>query len=147
MKEFDMELVLQRAREKFPGVTPRIISDNGPQFIAKELKQFIRICSMTHVRTGPNYPQNIGKLERWHRTINSDCSRPGTPLSLEDSRRIVYWYPTGTEDKALLASNLNAASGPMAQTASYLSVSSFVQRPRRCYLNRANVSFVGENSH
>jgi transposase InsO family protein len=92
MKEFDVELVLQRAREKFPGETPRIISDNGPQFIAKEFKQFIRICGMTHVRTSPYYPQSNGKLERWHRTIKSDCIRPGTPLSLDDARRIVGQY-------------------------------------------------------
>jgi transposase InsO family protein len=36
MQEPDVELVVQRAREKFPGERPRIISDNGPQFIAKE---------------------------------------------------------------------------------------------------------------
>ncbi len=50
MTEQDVETILQRAREKFPGKTPRIISDNGPQFIAKEFKSFIRICGMTHVR-------------------------------------------------------------------------------------------------
>ena len=36
---------------------PRIISDNGPQFIAKDFKEFIRISGMTHVRTSPYYPQ------------------------------------------------------------------------------------------
>ena len=58
MKESDVEIVLQRAREKFPGETPRIISDNGPQFIAKDFKEFIRLCGMTHVRTSPYYPQS-----------------------------------------------------------------------------------------
>jgi len=29
MEEIDVETIIQRAREKFPGVTPRIISDNG----------------------------------------------------------------------------------------------------------------------
>ncbi len=38
MAETDVETILQRAREKFPGETPRIISDNGPQFIAKDFK-------------------------------------------------------------------------------------------------------------
>ena len=36
MTEADVTTILQRARETFPGVTPRIISDNGPQFIAKD---------------------------------------------------------------------------------------------------------------
>jgi transposase-like protein len=89
MEEIDVEAIVQRAREKYPGENPRIISDNGPQFIAKDFKQFIRICGMTHVRTSPYYPQSNGKLERYHRTIKSDCIRPGTPLSLEDARRII----------------------------------------------------------
>ncbi|MFH1110102.1 MAG: IS3 family transposase [Planctomycetota bacterium] len=94
MKEVDVEQILQRAREKFPGATPRIISDNGPQFIAKDFKEFIRICGMTHVRTSPYYPQSNGKLERWHRSIKGECIRPETPLSLEDARRLVGEYVT-----------------------------------------------------
>jgi transposase InsO family protein len=89
MEEIDIEAILQRARENFPGEKPRIISDNGPQFISRDFKQFIRICGMTHVRTSPYYPQSNGKLERYHRTIKSQCIRPGTPLSLDDARRIV----------------------------------------------------------
>src|SRR5690606_18650704 len=57
MTEADVELVLQRALEKAPdGVRPRIISDNGPQFIARDFKEFIRLTGMTHVRTAPYYP-------------------------------------------------------------------------------------------
>jgi transposase InsO family protein len=92
MKEMDIEMILQRAREAFPGVTPRIISDNGPQFMARDFKEFIRICGMTHVRTSPYYPQSNGKLERWHKSLKSECIRPGTPLSLEDARRLVAGY-------------------------------------------------------
>jgi len=92
MTEQDVETILQRAREKFPGQTPRIISDNGPQFIAKDFKAFIRVCGMTHVRTSPYYPQSNGKLERYHRTIKGECIRPGTPLCLEDARRLVAKY-------------------------------------------------------
>jgi transposase InsO family protein len=92
MKEEEIELIIQRARERFPEATPRIISDNGPQFVAKDFKEFIRICGMTHVRTSPYYPQSNGKIERFHRTIKGDCIRPETPLSLEDARRIVARY-------------------------------------------------------
>jgi putative transposase len=88
MTESDVEIVIQRAREKFPDARPRIISDNGPQFIARDFKEFIRLCGMTHVKTSPYYPQSNGKLERWHRTIKSQCLRPGTPLSVEDARRL-----------------------------------------------------------
>jgi putative transposase len=92
MTEAEVEQVLQRARERFPGVTPRIISDNGPQFLARDFKEFIRVCGMTHVKTSPYYPQSNGKIERFHRTIKGDCIRAETPLTLEDARRIVARY-------------------------------------------------------
>jgi len=89
MKESDVEIILQRAREKCPEAKPRIISDNGPQFIAKDFKEFIRISGMTHVKTSPYYPQSNGKLERYHRTIKGTCIRVNTPLSLSDAQRLV----------------------------------------------------------
>ena len=92
MKERDVEIILQRGREAFPGVQPRIISDNGPQFIAKEFKAFIRICGMTHVRTSPYYPQSNGKIERWHKSLKQECVRPASPLTLDDARRSVAGF-------------------------------------------------------
>jgi putative transposase len=89
MTEADIELILQHAREKFPDAQPRIISDNGPQFVAKDFKEFIRISGMTHVKTSPYYPQSNGKLERYHKTIKSTCIRVRTPLSMTDAIRIV----------------------------------------------------------
>jgi putative transposase len=92
MTEADVETILQRARENYPEARPRIISDNGPQFIARDFKEFIRLCGMTHVRTSPYYPQSNGKIERFHRSIKSECIRPGVPLSLEDAQRLVSGY-------------------------------------------------------
>ena len=92
MREPDVEVLLQRAKEKFPEAKPRIISDNGPQFIAKDFKEFIRISGMTHVRTAPYYPQSNGKLERWNKSIKSECIRPGVPLSLDDAERLIVQY-------------------------------------------------------
>jgi putative transposase len=89
MTEAEIEQIVQRARERFPGVTPRSISDNGPPFIAKDFKEFIRIGGMTHVKTSPYYPQSNGKIERFHRTIKGDCIRTQTPLSWEDAQRVV----------------------------------------------------------
>jgi transposase InsO family protein len=89
MTERDVETIVQRAREKFPEARPRIISDNGPQFIAKDFKEFLRLAGMTHVRISPGYPESNGKKERFYLTLKSECIRPGTPLSLEDARRII----------------------------------------------------------
>jgi len=92
MKEHDIEIILQRAQEKHPSARPRIISDNGPQFIANEFKSFVRMKGMTHVRTSPYYPQSNGKIERFHKTLKMECVRPKTPVSLEDARAVVGRY-------------------------------------------------------
>jgi transposase InsO family protein len=92
MTEADVETILQRARERYPSARPRIISDNGPQFVARDFKEFIRVAGMTHVRTSPYYPQSNGKIERWHGTLKADCIRPGSPLNAEDARRLIAWF-------------------------------------------------------
>jgi transposase InsO family protein len=89
MTEADVECIILRARELHPDEHPRIISDNGPQFIAKDFKEFIRVMGMTHVRTSPFYPQSNGKLERYHKTIKGEAIRPGQPSTLEQARALV----------------------------------------------------------
>ena len=92
MKEWEVETIVQRGLEKFPGEKPRIISDNGPQFISRDFKTFIRLMGMSHVRTSPYYPQSNGKLERWHGSLKRECIRPGCPESLLEARRLVARY-------------------------------------------------------
>jgi putative transposase len=92
MKERDVEVVLQKAREKYPEAKPRIISDNGPQFIAKDFKEFIRLTGMTHVRTSPYYPQSNGKMERWNKSFKIEGWRPGLAGDMEQARRLTEKY-------------------------------------------------------
>lgn len=92
MTERDVETIVQRGLERHPGAKPRIISDNGPQFIAKDFKEFIRVAGITHVRTSPYYPQSNGKLERWHGSLKRECVRPAAPSSLEEARRRIDSY-------------------------------------------------------
>lgn len=47
---------------------------------------------MKHVKTSPYYPQSNGKIERWHKTIKSECIRVKTPLSLEDAKNVVHQF-------------------------------------------------------
>lgn len=94
MTEADVEIILQKALEKHPGEKPRIITDNGPQFIARDFKEFIRLVGATHVRTSPYYPQSNGKLERWHGSLKRECIRRACPASLEEARRRVTNFVT-----------------------------------------------------
>jgi transposase InsO family protein len=89
MTEADAQIIVQAARERFPGTTPRIVSDNGPQFTAREFKEFIRLCGMTHVRTSPYYPQSNGKAERAIQTVKVEGLRPAAPETPEEAWRAV----------------------------------------------------------
>ncbi len=101
MKELDIEAIVQYAKEQYPEARPRIISDNGPQFIANDFKSFVRLSGMTHVRTSPYYPQSNGKIERYHRTLKSDCIRTKCPLSLEEAKRVVKQFVSDYNDRRL----------------------------------------------
>lgn len=101
MREVDVETILQRAREKYPDARPRIITDNGPPFIARDFKAFIRLSGMTHVRTAPYYPQSNGKIEAWHKTLKSTTIRPHSPATIDEARTLVASFVTYYNDKRL----------------------------------------------
>ena len=119
MKEAEVETIIQRAREQYPGQRPRIISDNGPQFIARDFKEFIRICVMTHVRTFPFYPQSNGKIERWFKTLKGGCIRVITPA--REFRILPYTNPMRQRGECLEA--LAGASGSSRRTATLVTPS------------------------
>jgi len=79
-----------RREGEVPGSAARIISDNGPRFIAKDFKEFIRISGMTHVRTSPFYPQsNVG-------TNRSKGSASGRERRCRSMTRVVWCRDTWT---------------------------------------------------
>jgi len=92
MQQFDVQITLQRALEKYPGFKPRIISDNGPQFISKDFAEYLRIPGLQHIRTSIAYPQSNGKIERYHRTIHQDCLMKTSLINLEDARKQISSY-------------------------------------------------------
>jgi putative transposase len=92
MKEEEVEIVLQQAKELFPSAIPRVITDNGPQFIAKDFKEFIRLSSMTHVRTSLYYPQSNGKIERFHKSLKIECVRQQSLGTLAEAKKVIAAY-------------------------------------------------------
>ena len=50
---------------------PRLLSDNGPSYIASELADYIEARAMSLVRGAPFHPQTQGKIERWHQTLKN----------------------------------------------------------------------------
>jgi putative transposase len=50
---------------------PRLLSDNGPSYVAGELAEWLAGRGMDHVRGAPCHPQTKGKIERWHQTLKN----------------------------------------------------------------------------
>lgn len=92
MNEFDVEMVLQRALEKYPDEKPRIISDNGSQYISKDFQTYLREVGLKHIKTSPAYPQSNGKIERFHRSLEEECIRTTSMLNMKDARDQIAKY-------------------------------------------------------
>ena len=99
MKEVDVSCIIEAGTEAYPAAKPRIISDNGPQFIAKEFQSYLRIKGMDHVRTSPYYPPSNDKVEHFNKSMKAECIRLKTPLDLNDAKKQVeaYMYHCNTE--------------------------------------------------
>ena len=50
---------------------PRLLSDNGPCYIAGDLAKWLQDRDMDHIHGAPNHPQTQGKIERWHQTLKN----------------------------------------------------------------------------
>lgn len=50
---------------------PRLLSDNGPAFIAGALADFLKPYDIDHIRGRAHHPQTQGKIERYHRSMKS----------------------------------------------------------------------------
>jgi putative transposase len=92
MQEFDVELTVQRALEKYPGIKPRLITDNGSQFISKDFSEYMRQVGLQQIRTSIAYPQSNGKIERFHRTIHEECLQKNAMISLDDAKHQILKY-------------------------------------------------------
>lgn len=92
MEEFDVQITLQKALENYPGVSPRLISDNGPQFISKDFSEYLRFAGLQHIKTSVAYPQANGKIERFHRSIHEECLQKTSLIDLDDARNQIFKY-------------------------------------------------------
>ena len=92
MESLDVEILMERARTKYPDASPILITDNGPVFIAKELKIYLNEMGITHRKTRFYYPQSNGKIERFYRTCKNELIRRQSFLSLDDLKKQLSQY-------------------------------------------------------
>jgi transposase InsO family protein len=50
---------------------PRLLSDNGPAYLSKELRSYLDSHCITHTRSAPYHPMTQGKIERYHRSMKN----------------------------------------------------------------------------
>jgi transposase InsO family protein len=127
---------------------PRLLSDNGPCYISKDLAEWMVANEMKHVRGKPYHPQTQGKIERYHRTMKNVVKLknywvPGE-LQLELTA-FVAWYNTERYHESLenlTPEDVYVGRGREIQTQRQL-LKMQTLRARRCY-NRGQM--VGETS-
>lgn len=68
-----LELALQASGLDYadPDRRPRLLSDNGPSYIASDLADWLEEQGMRHTRGKPYHPMTQGKIERWHLSLKS----------------------------------------------------------------------------
>jgi len=66
-----LEKVLQRA----PFSIQKIRTDNGKEFIANDVEDFLTQNHIVHRRNTPYCPEENGKIERFHKTLNQKAIR------------------------------------------------------------------------
>jgi putative transposase len=54
-----------------PERRPRLLSDNGPSYVAGDLSDWLESQGMKHTRGKPYHPMTQGKIERWHLSLKS----------------------------------------------------------------------------
>jgi transposase InsO family protein len=64
----------------------RLLSDNGPCYVAKALGQYLETKGITHTRGKPYHPMTQGKIERYHRSMKNILLLENyySPCELED---------------------------------------------------------------
>ena len=50
---------------------PRLLSDNGPCYLSRDLKEYLEKRNMIHIRGARYHPQTQGKIERYHRSLKN----------------------------------------------------------------------------
>jgi len=93
MEGVNAEILVAETKEMYPeAVSPRLISDNGSQFISKDFEELLALLEFSHTLTSPNHPQSNGKLERFHRTLKTEHVRRSSYLEYKDACiRLAAW--------------------------------------------------------
>lgn len=138
----DAEIVLQKAREAHPEARPKVISDNGRQFVGREFTTLLGIAGFSQATTSPYYPQSNGKIERFNGSLKNECIYPKTPLDLEDARRVVGEFVDHYN-----GSRLHSATGYVAPADMLAGRQNQIHKSRDQKLAKARIARINQNKN
>jgi transposase InsO family protein len=67
----DMAIKKTGVRQVKVKLKPRLLSDNGPCYISRELGEYLDKLDIAHTRSAPYHPMTQGKIERYHRSLKN----------------------------------------------------------------------------
>jgi len=93
MEGINAELLVMETKELYPDAkNPRLISDNGSQFISSDFRELLIILEIGHTFTRALHPQSNGKIERFHRTFKTEHTRRSAYVDESDAKiRMALW--------------------------------------------------------
>jgi putative transposase len=86
--------VIRRVRKKYPHFRPKLINDNGSQFISRDFKLMVSQLDIQQVFTRRNHPQTNGKAERLNGIVKQEAIRPASPVSFQDAHNVIADFVT-----------------------------------------------------
>lgn len=87
-----VELFVQKVKDKYPFAKPRLINDNGSQFISLDFKKLLHKLEIQQVFTRRNHPQTNGKIERLNGIVKQEAIRPNSPQSYQEAWEVLNNY-------------------------------------------------------
>ena len=82
----------------------KLLSDNGPGYISRAFRDYLKLVEIKHILAAPYHPQTNGKLERYHQTLKRDVNQVPyeMPSDLEEAlAAFVNYYNYRRYHKAL----------------------------------------------
>jgi len=90
----DEALVVTGIKHIKIALKPRLLTDNGPCYIAGALKEYLSQEGIRHIHCKPFHPMTQGKIERYHRSMKNVITLDNyySPTELEDQIRLFIAY-------------------------------------------------------
>jgi len=85
---------IKRVQSHAPFLIQKIRTDNGKEFIARTVRDYLAEQTIEHRTNTPYCPEENGKIERFHRTLNEKCvvthMRPNDSLDTLQYKLVLF---------------------------------------------------------